>query len=61
MTALNAGFLAVTGVQIGLAITVILFVTIAFSLFAKQKTGVHDSDFSPARNKSLADEALTQS
>lgn len=59
--ALNAGFLAVAGVQIGLAITVILFVTVAFSLFNKHKSDVHDSGFSPERNKNLADEALTQS
>ncbi|MBL4817420.1 MAG: PepSY domain-containing protein, partial [Shewanella sp.] len=59
--ALNAGFLAVAGVQIGLALTVILFVTVAFSLFNKHKSDVHDSGFSPERNKSLADEALTQS
>ncbi|MBE7215835.1 PepSY domain-containing protein [Shewanella benthica] len=59
--ALNAGFLAVAGVQIGLAITVILFVTVAFSLFNKHKADVHDSGFSSERNKSLTDEALTES
>ncbi len=70
VTALNAGFLAVAGVQIGLTITVILFVTVACSLFSQPQAAVNDLDSNSrtdsdeslalASNRSLSDEGLTQ-
>ncbi|BAJ01293.1 PepSY-associated TM helix domain-containing protein [Shewanella violacea] len=57
VTVFKAGFLAVAGVEIGLAVTVILFVSVAYSLFAKRKSDLPSSDLNLSTEAELASDS----